>query len=137
MRKVKVIFDCNTWISFAMDGRLKRLADFLNDPNLEIYACPQLLDEFQDVSQRPKLQKYLKPHLVEKANRSIENVVLPFSEMARTPISRDPKDDYLIHFAIEYNLNFIVTGDKDLLVLKYYSNIRICTFTEFVSFLEE
>jgi uncharacterized protein len=137
MRKIKVIFDCNTWISFTMDGRLKKLAEFLILPELEIYACRQLFEEFQDVAKRPKLQKYLKPHLVDLARQALEGIILPFSNIDRPSISRDPKDDYFLYFAAEYNLDFIVTGDKDLLVLRSHGNTRICTFAEFVAELEK
>ena len=63
--------------------------------------------------------------------------ILPFQDIERPPISRDPNDDYLLYFSEEYSLDYLVSGDKDLLVLKTYGNTRICTFAEFVAELEK
>ena len=136
MRQIKVIFDCNSWISFAMDGRLKKLELFLQNPQFHIYSCQELLTEFDNVSKYPKLQKYLKPDLVQKAQEAIFTFLLSFQNIERPSISRDPDDDYLLYFSEEYGLDFLVTGDKDLLVLKTYGNTKICTFAEFVIEME-
>lgn len=40
-------------------------------------------------------------------------------------ISRDPKDDQVLADAFKNNLEVIVTGDNDLLVLKTYKGIKI------------
>jgi hypothetical protein len=52
------------------------------------------------------------------------------------PLSRDPKDDYLLIFAADYEIDFLVTGDKDLLVLQQWHNTRIITFSDFIKELE-
>ena len=52
-------------------------------------------------------------------------------------ISRDPNDDYLLTFSKHYNLDYLVTGDKDLLVLKSYGQTQILTFAEFIVELEK
>lgn len=42
-------------------------------------------------------------------------------------VSRDPDDDKFISCALDADADFIVSGDKDLLVLKNYENIKIVT----------
>lgn len=46
-------------------------------------------------------------------------------------ISRDPDDDKFIECAKDANALYIVSGDKDLLVIKQYENIKIITAKEF------
>lgn len=46
---------------------------------------------------------------------------------------RDPKDDYLLALAQEAKADYLLTGDKDLLVLEYIGKTQIIT----VSFFEE
>ena len=46
-------------------------------------------------------------------------------------ISRDPDDDKFIECAKDANALYIVSGDKDLLVIEQYENIRIITAKEF------
>ena len=47
--------------------------------------------------------------------------------------SRDPKDDYLLTLAQQARLDYLVTGDKDLLVLGTHLQTEILTFTDFTS----
>ena len=134
---IKVLFDCNTWISFSMGGRLKQLENILPNPYLEIFSCQILLDEFEDVVKRPHLNKYLQADRVLLARKSLETVLLPFQMTSFSkPISRDPKDDYLLYFSVQYKIQYLVTGDKDLLVLEQYHNTRILTFSNFIKELE-
>lgn len=46
-------------------------------------------------------------------------------------ISRDPDDDKFIECAKDAEALYIVSGDKDLLVIKQYENIKIITAKEF------
>ena len=135
---VKVIFDNNSWISFCQKGHLTLIETLFPNPKIEIHACQYLLDEFEDVSSRAHLQKYLIPERVEKARAALNKFSHPFQmPPAAKQISRDPKDDYFLYFAEQYNLDFIVTGDKDLLVLETYGQTQIISFSKFLSILEE
>lgn len=48
-------------------------------------------------------------------------------------VSRDPDDNKIIEAAVEGNCQYIVTGDKDLLILKNYKKIKILTPSEFLN----
>ena len=48
-----------------------------------------------------------------------------------TPVSRDPDDDNILATAVAGNCECIITGDKDLLVLKQFEGIKILTPREF------
>jgi putative PIN family toxin of toxin-antitoxin system len=51
-------------------------------------------------------------------------------------ITRDPKDDYLLANAVIYRADYLVTGDRDLLVIGEFEGIRIVTPAEFEALLE-
>ncbi len=51
-------------------------------------------------------------------------------------ICRDPKDDMILECASLANASMIISGDKDLLVLKQYNEIQILTPREFIKFIE-
>lgn len=52
------------------------------------------------------------------------------------PASRDPKDDKFLACAVYAAVDYLVTEDKDLLVLNPHQGIQICQPIEFVSLLE-
>lgn len=52
-------------------------------------------------------------------------------------ISRDSNDDHILAFAHQEKIDFIITGDKDLLVLKKYKGIRILQPKEVLKLLME
>lgn len=50
-------------------------------------------------------------------------------------VCRDPEDDRILGVALEGRAGIIVTGDRDLLVLKRYEGVRIATPREFLQLL--
>ena len=46
-------------------------------------------------------------------------------------VCRDPKDDKLLELAVCGDADFLVTGDKDLLVLNPFRGVEIITPREF------
>jgi len=52
------------------------------------------------------------------------------------PELRDPKDLYLLALAKVNNADFLLTGDKDLLILKRHEHTRIISFAGFMAILD-
>jgi len=51
-------------------------------------------------------------------------------------ICRDPKDDFLLGLAEIAKADYLVTGDRDLLILKKHKMTRIVTVREFEQYME-
>ena len=50
-------------------------------------------------------------------------------------LCRDSKDNFLLSLAIDGKVDFLVTGDKDLLVLEQVKKTKIITITDLFNFL--
>lgn len=130
----KVVFDTNIWFSATVGGEIgKQIPKILGKSDLKIFTCQEILNEFEKIINRPKSQKYLLPNRIIE----IKQLIFYFTEFISilspiTTISRDPKDDYLLVLSSDYDINYLVTGDKDLLVLGQYRNTRIITFSDFI-----
>lgn len=57
------------------------------------------------------------------------------SGRAKVKASRDPEDDKFLAAAIEGRVEYVVTGDRDLLDLKQYKGVRIVSPAEFLRIL--
>jgi putative PIN family toxin of toxin-antitoxin system len=115
---VKVVLDANVLVSAAIQAgpSYRIVAHWLDRGGLEVVICPALLEEVEHVLDRPRLRKRVEPGVAQlymaTVRRIADLVADPASVDAET---RDPDDDYLVALAREHGVDWIVTGDKDLL----------------------
>ena len=115
---MKVVLDANVLISAIIaEGPSNRIVSrWLDHQSIDVVVCPTLLAEVEDVLGRSRIQKRVRPELAQlymsTMDRIAEVVADPVSVTAET---RDPKDDYLVALGREHTVDYIVTGDKDLL----------------------
>jgi hypothetical protein len=91
----------------------------------------ELLAEFLEVVKRPKLSKYFKTEDLEKLIEIINQYAEFYTVNSTVEICRDKKDNFLLALAKESKANFLITGDKDLLVIKKFELTEIITIAEF------
>jgi uncharacterized protein len=128
---MKVVFDNNIWLSYAIGNHMEDIPKILLLPTIELFACSELLDEFERVRHYPKLQKYLKP---ERAKDTIDLIcakALFVPIIDRNAEFVDPKDNYLLDLCRTVSADVLVTGDKALLALEVYEETRILTYRSF------
>jgi len=104
------------------------------NPEIRIYVCDELLNEFGDVSSRLKMRKYITDDDVQETYKLIDQYCyyVPITKKAISPI-RDKKDLYLLSLAETVPADFILTGDKDLLSLQSHNQTKILTYKEFTA----
>ncbi len=124
-KSVSVIFDTNVWISFLIGKRLSSLHEILASRKINIIYCNQLILEMRLVTSKPKLKKYFQEAAVEEMIDLIKTIGFHYSVKPQHHISRDAKDDFLLDLAAISNADFLVTGDKDLLILHPFLNTSI------------
>ena len=132
-----VIIDTNLWISFLIGKKLSVMRKLFTNPEIKIYACNELLDEFADVSLRLKIRKYITDDDVEATYKLMDRYCT-FASIDKKAVSfvRDKKDLYLLSFAETVSADYILTGDKDLLTLASHQQTKIVTYKEFSSIIE-
>jgi putative PIN family toxin of toxin-antitoxin system len=128
---VRVIFDTNVWISFLVGKRLSAICRFIADGSITIITTPQLLQEIKMVTARPKLRKYFPKESVTELIELLETIAEQVEVVPTHFISRDPKDNFLLDFIAAAKADYLVTGDKDLLVHNPFMTAQILTPTEF------
>ena len=133
MKNRRVILDTNLWISFLISKRQKELDELLESGAVTLIFSQELLEEFLDVSERPKFKRFFKKSDIKTLLTQIET----FGELIRVESKinecRDPKDNFLLSLSVDGKADFLVTGDSDLLVLGKIENTRIVLWAEFIS----
>ena len=124
-RKKRVIVDTNCWISFLIGRKLSSLAVLLSNERIDLVLCDELLEEIREVTQRPKFARYFPLREVESLLSFLRLKGTLFEPSEDIHICRDEEDDYLLALAVEAKAHYLVTGDKDLLVIKKIASCRI------------
>lgn len=133
-KKKRVIVDTNCWISFLIGKKLTSLFYLLSHDCIELILCEELLDEIQEVTQRPKFAKYFPENEV-KALLSFLRLKGIFLEPTEDiHLCRDSEDDFLLDLAQTAKAHYLITGDKDLLVIQ---KIGSCKIVDAKTFEEE
>ena len=134
MQKIKhrIIIDTNLWISFLLTKDLSKIDSLLKGNHIVLLFSQQLLEEFIEVSQRPKFRKYFSPQDIDKLIATI-NIKAEFITIkSNIVLCRDPKDNFLLTLAKDGKASHLITGDKDLLVLKKIGKTEILTIAAYL-----
>ncbi len=117
----RVVIDTNVWISGLLtpSGAPAQLTRQLVRVGQPVFS-PDTFGELKDRLWRPKFDRYVS---IEQRRRFLGDLdaialwtVVPIN-VAVQRFSRDPADDKFIHAALASGAGWLITGDKDLLVL--------------------
>jgi len=128
---MRLILDTNLWISFLISSKFEKLDEFLFNQKYKLLFSQELLEEFVAVAKRPKLRKYISKDELEDLLETIDEVAEFVNVTSEISECRDPKDNFLLSLAVDGKADYLLTGDKDLLVLKKIGKTEIRTISEF------
>lgn len=140
---MRVLLDANIFISHIINpqrsGTIQSIIKAFKQGKFALVMPDNLFKEIATVvTQRPHLAK-----IIDKAQATeMQEVITSMAEMLppiREPfpaVVRDRKDDYLIAYAVVGEVDYLVTGDDDLLVLKKVDTVRIVSPAEFARLLQ-
>jgi putative PIN family toxin of toxin-antitoxin system len=130
---MKVVLDSNIFISsFYWEGIPRKVFDRITNGLDELYITDEILKEIINVMSSKKFDTNIAD--IEEYIKIIESyaIKLPSKE---NPVeaSRDNDDNKILQCAIDGDVDFIITGDNDLLVIKEYKGIKIIKPYDFLA----
>ena len=136
---VRAVFDTNVFLRALINphSRCGRLLDEFSDDH-ELALSPAIVREVLEVLHRPRLRAKL-PSI---AQLDVARIIALFEkahvvEPQDVPsVSRDPQDNKFLACVLAAEADYLVTEDRDLLVLESYEGTRICQPAEFIALLE-
>lgn len=138
-----VIVDTSVLVSaflfpLSTPGRVLTLAD---QGVFALHFSPVIWEEVKRSLHNPRLRKSY-DYTDTKIERWLADldeigspILKPLPDIGN--VCRDPDDDHVLAAALSVKADFIVTGDKDLLVLERYQNTLIVTARAFLDEIEQ
>lgn len=136
MKNKKIILDTNLWISFLISKKFNQIDKQIENKGIQLIFSKELLEEFIDVISRPKLKKYFLKKDIEKIFEYFDQFGELVIVKSDIKICRDIKDNFLLNLSVDSKADYLITGDKDLLILEKIKNTKILTFSEFIELTE-
>ena len=131
MQKCRIIIDTNLWISFLLSKRFHFIDKLLDSGKVELVFCNELFAELVEVANRPKLRKFFAAEDWALIFEIIDRYAIHIPVVSSVTLCRDAKDNFLLSLAKDAEADYLLTGDKDLLVLKTFDVTQIVTIVEF------
>lgn len=127
---MRIVVDTNVLISGVFFGGFPRkiLSEVVRS-KLTACATMEIVDEYEEIVQEmiERKQGHINRNLLSPLIKAME-IIEPVTHVK---LSRDPDDDKFLGCAKDAHALYIVSGDKDLLVLEQFENIQIITAKEF------
>ena len=138
----KAVLDSTVLVSafLSRTGVSRHLLQFVNQEDVGFYVSDQILVETQRVLNYERLRKrypYDDEDIVSYLQliTSIAQVVNPVSSIEG--VVRDPNDDMILACSVEAKAQYIVSREKDLLVLESFQGIEIVSPEEYMAILRK
>jgi len=137
---MKLVVDTNVLVSaFLWQGNPGRLIELAAEKEIQLFTNRALLDELAATLVKRKLAKP-----VIATGLTVEQMLRHYRRLATLVttrqlaqrVSRDPDDDSVLACALAVSADLIVSGDDDLLVLKYFQGIPIATPAQALRIIE-
>jgi len=142
---VKIVLDTSVLIAaffrpLAGPSFSREVFDHLVASEDDLFSSPYILQEFRQKCLKKLGFTVTETDLFERQLKKRLQVVTPEPgsfEHAPTRQLRDPNDQPILDLAAVVRADFLMTWDKDLLVLRHLKQTRILTPREFWDFLGE
>lgn len=128
----RIVLDTNLWISFLISKDFTKLDDLLFGNKCILIFSEELLQQFLTVAKRPKFRRFFSQNDIEELIETIEDYAEFIDVKTQLKVCRDPKDNFLLSLSQEGQVDYLLTGDKDLLALNNFGSTTIITISAFL-----
>ncbi len=140
---MRVILDANIFISYLLKpsgrGDVAQIMAALRSGAFDVLVPEELLKEVIDSCAKKRLSRTIRAEEVEVLITLLRQMGEQLSALSPpfAAYTRDFKDDYLIAYALVAHADYLVSGDKDLLVLWQVESVQILSPAAFSALLRQ
>jgi len=135
---MKVVLDANVLVSALIkSGQSRKLLSKIIEKKVQLVLSRGILEEFLEVTEDPRIKKYVDENDVIAFLRVVGSIATTVKVRSKFKmVKEDPDDDVILRTTYDGKAVFIVSGDKHLLSLREFRNIRIVTVNQMLEILE-
>ena len=136
-KRKKIVVDTNVAISaLGWGGHPDELIRKVAKGELLLYISPEIIDEIIEVMNYPKF------NFTVQRKQALLSILKDKSIMVEPKrkiqiIEEDPSDNMFLECAVSAKVDYIVSGDKHLLSLKEFNDIKIIKVADFLREFQE
>ena len=127
---MRIVIDTNVLVSGVFFGGFPRkILSSVVGQKITASATAEIINEYEEIVQEmiDRKQGHIDRTILAPLFKAME-IIEPIT---RVEICRDPDDNKFLGCAKDSQALYIVSGDKDLLVIEEYENIQIMTAKDF------
>ena len=131
---MRVVIDTNVWVSrLLIANSVSGQAVDKALTQADVVISEATMEELADVLSRNKWDRYASLGDRQEFIRRVLQIATLVPVLSEIADCRDPEDNKLLELAVDAEASFIVSGDKDLLVLHPWRSIKIVTPADFLA----
>ncbi len=135
-KKIRVVLDTNNWISYLLGIKTRKyLTKIFLDKSIEIFKSDELELEIYKTISKPKIKKHLTIQKIQDLQTILNYRIKRIYVTSKALKCRDICDNFLLALSKDSNADYLITGDKDLLILKKYFKTKIITLKDFYNII--
>lgn len=138
---IRAVVDTNVLISGTISphGVLRQIILAWHQEQFALLTSAKIITEVVQVLHYPRIQeKYqLSEDDILLTRETLLNDAHVLEDLYEVERSRDPEDDIFLACALEGRADYLVTGDPDLLEIKYYHGTQIVSPRQFLDILAQ
>ena len=134
MNRERIVIDTNVLISALLNphGTPRQVFDTVIEFCILLQSEP-CLTELETRLAKRKFQKYLSTLDRSMFMTLLRNNSQLITVKHSTEICSDPDDNKFLELSVSGQAKYLITGDKDLLIIREYEGIKILTASQFLS----
>lgn len=127
---MRIVIDTNVLISGVFFGGFPRkILSAVVSQKITACATTEIINEYEEIVQEMINRK--QGHINKSILSPLIKVMEIIEPVIHVEICRDPDDNKFLECAKDSNALYIVSGDKDLLVIEQFENVQIVTAKSF------
>lgn len=136
---IRVVLDTNVFISgmFWGEGKPHEILRKCYKREINLFISRDIIEEVEGILTREKKFELTQDEIIEHLKLIMANSILVKPRQKIEVVREDPADNRVLECAVEAEADYIVSGDKHLLKLKRYKNLKIVNASEFLEALNK